>query len=243
MSKRLLTAAAACALAGALMIGGTFAYLSDKDEKNNTFTVGNIDISLLETFDETSAQNIVPNQEIAKVPTVKNEGANDAFVFLEVTVPRKEVVTVDATTGKRAAAATVQDLFTLLNSDDVDITTTGYGNDGKGWALLNTASSDTENIYVFGYKQKLAAGTTTAPLMSKVRLINLVEGQFGSDNSQNELTIPIKAFAIQSSDITGIDTTDMSATNLLNIYNICVQQSETTTDSSTTDSSTTTSET
>ena len=46
--KVVLTTAAALGLA-ALSIGGTIAYFTDKDEKTNSFTVGNVDITLYES--------------------------------------------------------------------------------------------------------------------------------------------------------------------------------------------------
>jgi len=46
--KVVLTTAAALGLA-ALSIGGTIAYFTDKEEKTNSFTVGNVDITLYES--------------------------------------------------------------------------------------------------------------------------------------------------------------------------------------------------
>lgn len=47
--KTILVAAIAVMLVAALVVGGTLAYFTDTDNKTNTFTVGNVDIELLES--------------------------------------------------------------------------------------------------------------------------------------------------------------------------------------------------
>lgn len=47
--KSILVAAIAVMLVAALVVGGTLAYFTDKDNATNTFTVGNVDIELLES--------------------------------------------------------------------------------------------------------------------------------------------------------------------------------------------------
>lgn len=47
--KTILVAAIAVMLVAALVVGGTLAYFTDKDDATNTFTVGNVSIELLES--------------------------------------------------------------------------------------------------------------------------------------------------------------------------------------------------
>ena len=47
--KTILVAAIAVMLVAALVVGGTLAYFTDKDDATNTFTVGNVNIELLES--------------------------------------------------------------------------------------------------------------------------------------------------------------------------------------------------
>lgn len=47
--KTILVSAIAVMLVAALVVGGTLAYFTDKDNATNTFTVGNVDIELLES--------------------------------------------------------------------------------------------------------------------------------------------------------------------------------------------------
>lgn len=88
----------------ALVISGAFAYLTDHDNKVNTFTIGKVDITLHEddwyrhgtgflTDDSDDnrindfAENVVPGQIVSKSPYVENSGRNDAYIFADVAVP------------------------------------------------------------------------------------------------------------------------------------------------------------
>lgn len=91
----------------ALLITGIFAFLTATDSKTNRFTVGKIDIVLHEdNWDEwyenhpdadpevdvpDFAENILPGAEIEKAPYVENTGNNDAYVFLTVETPAREI--------------------------------------------------------------------------------------------------------------------------------------------------------
>ncbi len=123
--------AVAIVLALVLLIGGMLAYFTDTDNATNVFTLGEIDITLVEdNWDATEGQGVVPGQTIDKDPVVRNDGESPAFVFAEVTVP------VYATTGTTLDA----DLFTYtVNSD---------------WTLISTSSIDTTaktRTYVYAY--------------------------------------------------------------------------------------------
>ena len=83
--KKKLTMVVSLLLVMALSIGGTLAYLTDKtDTVKNTFTIGKVDITLIETTGET--YQMVPGQPIAKNPTVtvlKDSEACWLFVKIE----------------------------------------------------------------------------------------------------------------------------------------------------------------
>ena len=89
MSKRkILALASAVCMVAILAIGGTLAYFTDKDDATNTFTVGNVDITLTEPNWEGSgsqdAPEVYPGEPLAKDPTVTNDGANPCFVRIKV---------------------------------------------------------------------------------------------------------------------------------------------------------------
>ena len=78
-------------------IGGIVAYFTSTQTVTNTFTIGNIQITLTEpawvTTDSDNngvpdaAQGKMPGQTVAKNPTITNTGDNAAFIFAEVQVP------------------------------------------------------------------------------------------------------------------------------------------------------------
>lgn len=76
--KKIAVVLAATALAASLIIGGTLAYLTDSDKKTNTFTMGNIDISLAEPHwdDTTDGKGLVPGSTLVKDPIVTAAAGN-----------------------------------------------------------------------------------------------------------------------------------------------------------------------
>ncbi len=97
MSKRkiLLLATALCMVA-ILAVGGTLAYFTDNEQKNNVFTAGGIDIELKENFDDVTASELMPatgsaqNGTLAngvkKEVTIKNL-KSDAYVRVHIAIP------------------------------------------------------------------------------------------------------------------------------------------------------------
>lgn len=86
MNKKLITAAS-IALAACVAIGGTIAYLTDKtDTITNTFTVGNVDITLTEEGAKDHAQNfhVYPGEVKDKIAYVEvEEGSENCFVYVK----------------------------------------------------------------------------------------------------------------------------------------------------------------
>lgn len=88
MKKKLVTLCAALALCATAIVGGTLAYFTDNKTATNTFTVGNVEITLTEPkwteAGEAGHTNVYPGQKLDKDPTVKNIGANDCYVRISV---------------------------------------------------------------------------------------------------------------------------------------------------------------
>ena len=83
--KKMLLAVACMALVMGLAIGGTIAYLvANTDSLTNTFTVGDVNITLEETTGEN--YDFVPGDTIAKDPIVSvTDDSEDCYVFIKVT--------------------------------------------------------------------------------------------------------------------------------------------------------------
>ncbi|MBO4808702.1 MAG: hypothetical protein J5537_06630 [Lachnospiraceae bacterium] len=89
--KSLITMLVALCLVGAVGVGATLAYFTDKTDVSNKVTMGHVDIELFETQngDETAEglefKNIVPGDTLEKDPTVRVAGdSEDCFVRVKV---------------------------------------------------------------------------------------------------------------------------------------------------------------
>ena len=115
--KSILMAAIAVMLVAVLVVGGTLAYFTDTKSATNTFTMGNVKIALdeqqkgengLEAFEQN--KTLVPGKSndgnaVSKIVTVKNTGANDAWVWVELNIPPTRARTL--CTGTATAASTL----------------------------------------------------------------------------------------------------------------------------------------
>lgn len=187
MKKRNLLITGSLALV--MLVGGTFAYFTDTKEVTNPFSAGNVTTELVEEHWDTTdkdndgipdaAQNIVPGQTISKDPKVKNVGKNEAYVFLEVTVPTANIVTANDN-GTRKAAATVE-LFSYTVND--------------GWTQMDKTTNADNVVYLYYYNKTVAPGKESGTLFDRVTFVNAIEGQGLEDTPQE---INVKSMAIQS---------------------------------------------
>lgn len=143
--KKFLSLLLVVVLTASIAVAGTLAYLTDRDSKVNTFTVGNVDITLDETFTQDS--ELLPGVEIEKIPTIKNTGTNDAWVWATVEVP-----------------AALDDVIEITKGTD-------------GWIWLDgEKSTDGEKVvYTVLYNKLLTKDATTSALMSSVTLSSKVD--------------------------------------------------------------------
>ena len=82
-AKKIVTAGLALVMVAGISVAGTLAYLTAETEKvENTFTVGNVDLTLAET---TKTYKMVPGQDIAKDPKITlSADSEDAYLYVEV---------------------------------------------------------------------------------------------------------------------------------------------------------------
>ena len=177
------------AIVAILAIGTAAAYFTDMDQAVNSFTVGNIDIELQEpNWDPENGKNITPLKEIEKDPQIENTGANPAYVFMQVVIPRATVATVD---NGSYVDAKEQDLFTYTVGED--------------WKEVAKEISNGNSIYVYGYigddgnMKTIASGETTMPVFESVQFINLAESL-----DKSKIDIKVAAVGIQADDISNV---------------------------------------
>ena len=214
MSKKsLLVLAVTLSMVAILAIGGTLAYFTDTtDVATNVFTVGDVEIELIEEFDPNNAV-LMPGSKttnaINKDVWVENTGASDAWVRVKLYVPSHldQLTTPDYTDeGYLVAAA-----FNTLHWNTV----------GANSAIWNVEKANVEataittgeyagyNEYVFYYNEILGVGEKTEQLLDQVYLDSKVDfdGTNYTINGQtvdlSKIDIKIFAEAIQSE---GFDT-------------------------------------
>lgn len=174
----------AIAIAG---IGGTLAFLTKNTEKRaNNFTFGNVAIKLTEDkWEKLPPEDkiIYPDKSIPKDPVITNTGKNDAYVYMEVKVPRAEVGTYGEN-GISIKEKEERDLFTFVVEQDI------------GWVQLgDTAIDGNYSVYLYVYNEPLSPKDSTPPLFEEVKVIPMLEGELEMNTS---IEIPITAYAMQS---------------------------------------------
>ena len=143
------------------------AYLTDKDEISNQFTVGRVEIEGKEpnyTPDPGGkTEDIIPTEEIAKDPQITNTGKNDAYVYMDVSIPIAKVITVDEQ-GKRqnGGVAKETELFAMNQLSN-------------RWTLMYQKRVDNSMVYTYSYNEILAPEKTTVPLFESVTFANVVK--------------------------------------------------------------------
>lgn len=180
MTKKRFVAILLCVTLVALAaIGATFAYLTDTKTVDNTFTMGNVKITLDETNvnDPTGDRvtsneyNVYPGAVVTKDPIVHNTGKNAAYIR----------ATVNVSNWMNLCAAYYPDFKETFPND-------GYkaalnllvGELGEGWSVVGVEAGDTFTIGQFDAKfilkyegaldGALAAGADTTAMFQTVTI-------------------------------------------------------------------------
>jgi predicted ribosomally synthesized peptide with SipW-like signal peptide len=205
--KNIKKPAIAAALIGCMALAGISAYFTDGDTATNTFTVGKVSLDLQEpNFDEEDdAKDITPLQEIQKDPQVLNDGVNDEYIFVKVTVPYENIVVASLDGTAQAAADT--ELFSYsVNSDWTEIK---LAEDNGGISGLTTdmgvKDTDAKTVtHLYAYTgtdastmEVLSAGATTSTVFDYVKLANVVEDTIETSTQD----IIVTAYGIQTTNL------------------------------------------
>ena len=197
--KSILMAAIAVMLVAVLVVGGTLAYFTDTKSATNTFTMGNVKI----TLDETDVKNpegrttkgntydVYPGQTVTKDPVVHNTGKNAAYIR----------ATVNVSNWMNLVAAYYPDFKETFPND-------GYkaalnllvGELGKGWSVVGVEAGDIFTIgqfdakFILKYDGTLAAGTDTTAMFQHV----IVPAGLDNENASSFSSVKVVAQAIQA---------------------------------------------
>lgn len=205
MKKKLMTVLA-LVLVIAMSVAGTYAYLTSTDEVVNTFTVGNVAITLDEAKVDANGNvvqdaarvkansyKLLPGHNYAKDPMVTVKAGSESS-YVKMTVTFTKAAELDAIFAPNGAPLT-----SIFN--DYDGTTWIY----KGNTENTGANTRT---YEFWYKDTVAAPTTDVALDALFDSIT-VPGTI--TNAQlatiKDMTITVNAYAIQAD---GFDTPEVA---------------------------------
>ena len=175
--KKVLVVAGILGLAS---VGSVSAYLTDFDRVSNQFTVGKVDVELKEeNWNPEDQKKIEPGKLIHKDPKISNTGMNDAFVYMEVSIPIAEVTA--ATDNGNRLEKKEQELFLFETQNN--------------WTKLSSQRVENAQVYVYAYDKVLKPQETTEPLFESIKFLNVIEGQLDGQ----QLEVPVRAYAIQTS--------------------------------------------
>ena len=195
MKKKLMTVLA-LVLVIAMSVAGTYAYLTSTDEVVNTFTVGNVAItldeakanpdgSLVQGADRVKANSykLLPGHTYAKDPMVTVKAGSESS-YVKMTVTFSDAAALDAIFAPNGA-----DMISIFN---------GY--DRTNWIYKgNTENADNTRTYEFWYKETVAAPTADVPLDA---LFDSITVPSIINNEQlatiEGMTITVNAYAIQA---------------------------------------------
>ena len=182
MKKKFALMATSLVLVAALAVGGTLAYLTSQDTVTNTFTVGNVTITLDEADvnpDGTPIQNatrvdaneykLIPGHQYTKDPTIHvSQGSEPCYLFVKVENGISDIEASESTIASQMST--------------------------NGWVAL----SDESNIYYYSGTVDASATSVDTPVFGEFT----IKGDANVAN-YNTATVEITAYAVQAD---GFDT-------------------------------------
>ena len=178
MKKKTLIITLAAAVIILAAAGGTLAWLTDTESVENTFTAGNVSITLTETkniVDGQWAGKLIPGSTLEKDPTVTvAAGSEDSWVYVRVEMPKE-----------------LDDVLKALSIDSTKWTVVAQDDAAEGFDQVygyNTALQATEYATLFNTVEVIGAGIDNTEL-----------------SAANEKIMKITAYAIQAENMTTLE--------------------------------------
>nr|WP_317283094.1 SipW-dependent-type signal peptide-containing protein [uncultured Sellimonas sp.] len=185
-NRKKATLVCSAALVGVIGIGATLAYFTDSDEATNVVTMGHVDISLNEGYDESEGKgadeiiggegmvfdNIMPGDTLSKIPKIVVEpDSQDAYVRMKMDI--------ETDADSDITEADINELESRLSNQITE---------GTGWAY------DGEYYY---YNKSLSAGEEA----EFFRTVTIPE-TWKNNTTDDTFRIKLQAEAIQAENIT-----------------------------------------
>ena len=172
--KKTLTVLLALVLVIAMSVAGTMAYLTSTDEVTNTFTVGNVAITLDEADvdnstadkdrDQANSYKLIPGHEFAKDPIVHvAAGSENCWLFVKVT---NEIAAIEASTNTVASQMAT-----------------------NGWTVVDA----TNNVYAY---KDIVSANANVPVFTTFTVAGTVDNTTLA--TYDGKTIVVTAYAVQA---------------------------------------------
>nr|MBR4281090.1 SipW-dependent-type signal peptide-containing protein [Clostridia bacterium] len=201
MSKRkILMLALSLCMVAILAVGGTLAYFTSDDSATNVFTIGNVEIDLIEDYDQNS--DLVPGLKINKDVFVENTGSRPAYVRVHMAFPAAMDDGDPAYNASKnflhwnfESAAYADGLWSFLPEYSEG---TGYKGNGVGnWNYYETEiNGEPYAVYVATYRTAVAVEGKTELALTQVYLdatVDATANENGTvtykDTNGNEVTL------------------------------------------------------
>ena len=199
--KKILAIALVMIIAAMAVAGASLAYFTDTKTATNTFTMGNVKITLDEAKVDPAtglpvsganrvtenAYQVYPGAEVSKDPTVHNVGQNDAYIRAKVEVSNwlKLVGVCYPDFEGEFPEESFYEALNLL-----------VGELGEGWSVIGVEKAENEfdARFILKYDEVLAVGENTSAIFSKV----IVPTALDNDSAEDFQSIKVKAEAIQA---------------------------------------------
>ena len=203
-AKKIVSAGLALVMVAGISVAGTLAYLTSTDSVKNTFTVGNVGITLDElnvdgknadgeanadmARDDANAYHLFPGENYVKDPTIHvTEGSEESWVFVKVENGLGTAEVAGNTTGK-----TIADQMTA-----------------NGWVPAGV-----DNVYFYGITgnpTEVTDQTTNCEtagdlvVFREFKIDGALEGDDAAFTGLNNAEIVVTAYAVQAEGMDSVD--------------------------------------
>ena len=211
MKKKLTAVALVVCMLAIMLVGASLAYFTDTKAATNTFTMGNVNITLTEpkwsglTKENDNSLKVAPGVSYDKDPTITvGENSEDCYLIATVTISKREALYdlyEDDTTGvKQSWGLSLAGNGKLVSGGVAALQAVLAAKNGVYGTMLGdvafvTYAEDAANdniIYTYFF-EKIHQATSKEVLFEKVNVPSIIK-----DGSLNGLTVTVKAYAIQA---------------------------------------------
>ena len=153
MKKKILVACLCVALAVLTVAGTTLAYLTSQDKVTNTFTVGNVKMTMDEAAVNTNGEKLYKEDGITLADRVK---ANDYILSPGHTYVKDPIVHMDGKSENCYVFIKVENGLGVLESSETGYTTIAAQITANGWKPLMNGETAVDGVYYQEYNKDQA---------------------------------------------------------------------------------------